>query len=70
MLLTQKEAAHQIRCSKTHLLNIIGGKVRDIPPLRIVRIGRRVLIRPDSLQSWIAEIEARNLEARKVEGLL
>jgi hypothetical protein len=46
-----------MRCSRSHLSNVLNGKVRDVPPLPFVRIGRRVLFRQESLEHWLRQIE-------------
>lgn len=69
VLLTIPEAAHELRCSKTHVHNLIYGKVPDVPPLPVLRIGRRVLIRTEGLKAWMLSVEARETEAQKVAGL-
>lgn len=61
--LTQKvlnltEAAALVRCSRAHLCNILHGKVRGVPRLPSVRIGRRVLFRRESLERWLQQVEA------------
>jgi excisionase family DNA binding protein len=56
-LLTVAEAARELRCSKGHVHNIIHGKVPDVPPLPILRIGRRVLIRHEGLKAWMLSVE-------------
>jgi excisionase family DNA binding protein len=58
-VLTVKEAALMLRCSKAHLCNVVNGKVAGVPHLPAVRIGRRVLFRRDSLEHWLREIESR-----------
>jgi excisionase family DNA binding protein len=58
------EAARFVRCSRSHLSNVIKGKVRDVPHLPSVRIGRRVLLRQESLEQWLRQIEG---EEPKVE---
>jgi len=58
-VLTVKEAALMLRCSKAHLCNVLNGKVAGVPHLPAVRIGRRVLFRRDSLEQWLREIESR-----------
>ena len=68
-ILTVAEAARELRCSKTHLHNVIHGKVPGLPPLPVLRIGRRVLVRAEGLHAWMAELEARNVEAQKLTGL-
>ena len=56
-LLTVAEAARELRCSKGHVHNIIHGKVPDVPPLPVLRIGRRVLIRHEGLKAWMFSVE-------------
>jgi excisionase family DNA binding protein len=58
-LLTLTEAARELRCSKTHIHNIIAGKVNDLPPLPVLRLGRRRLIRQHALTNWMLSLEAR-----------
>ena len=57
-ILNLAEAAKLVRCSRAHLCNVISGKVRGIPHLPTVRIGRRVLFRRESLEQWLREVEA------------
>lgn len=57
-ILTLAEAALFVRCSRAHLCNIINGKVRGIPYLPSVRIGRRVLFRRESLERWLQQVES------------
>ena len=68
-ILTIAEAARELRCSKAHVLNIIHGKVNDLPPLPVLRIGRRVLIRGAALSAWMLAVETRETEARRLSGL-
>jgi excisionase family DNA binding protein len=68
-VLTIGEAACELRCSKAHVHNIIHGKVPDLPPLPVLRIGRRVLIRRDGLEAWMLSLEAREIEAQRLTGL-
>lgn len=67
-VLTVAEAARELRCSKAHVHNIINGRVPDLPPLPVLRIGRRVLIRHDGLKTWMLSVEARGIEAQKIAG--
>jgi excisionase family DNA binding protein len=57
-LLTLQEAALFIRCSKTHLLNVLHGRVPNVPPLPCVRIGRRILVRREAIQRWLLTVES------------
>lgn len=59
-LLTVAEVANELRCSKAHLSNILAGRVRGCAPLPSVRLGRRTLIRRDSLLQWIQQSEHAN----------
>ena len=52
------EAAALVRCSRAHLSNVVNGKVRGIPRLPAVRIGRRVLFRRESLEQWLQQLES------------
>lgn len=58
VMLTLKEAADVIRCSKAHLQNVIKGRVENVPPLPHVRIGRRILVRRESLDKWLLAVES------------
>lgn len=68
VLLTVAEAARELRCSKAHVHNIIHGKVEGMPPLPVLRIGRRVLIRYEGLKAWMLSVETREIEAQKLTG--
>jgi len=57
-VLNLAEAAALVRCSRAHLCNIVHGKIPGIPLLPTVRIGRRVLFRRESLEQWLAAVEA------------
>jgi excisionase family DNA binding protein len=67
-VLTVAEVARELRCSKAHVHNIIHGKVPDLPPLPVLRIGRRVLIRHEGLRAWMLWIEGREGELKRGEG--
>jgi hypothetical protein len=67
-VLTVYEVARELRCSKAHVHNIIAGKVPNLPPLPVLRIGRRTLVRTEGLRAWMSELEAREIEAQKLTG--
>jgi excisionase family DNA binding protein len=52
--LTVQEAAAELRCSKAHVHNLINGRVRGVPPLPAVRLGRRKVVRRATLVAWAA----------------
>jgi excisionase family DNA binding protein len=54
-LLTVKEVAQLLHCSKAHVCNAVAGRVHGCEPIPAVRLGRRTLIRRASLLSWIEQ---------------
>jgi excisionase family DNA binding protein len=67
-LLTMAELARELRCSRNYVYRVIGGKVPSLPPLPILRIGRRVLIRHAALLRWMIWLENRELERQRASG--
>ena len=57
-LLTLAEAAALLHCSKTHIGKAVLGRVRGCPPIPAVSLGRRKLIRRESLRQWIESNES------------
>jgi len=51
-ILTVKEVAEELRCSKAHVCNAINGKVKGVSPLPAISMGRRKLVRRNSLEQW------------------
>ena len=43
-----------------HLSNVLNGHVASLPPLPHVCVGRRKLIRRDSLDEWLGTVEAQS----------
>jgi excisionase family DNA binding protein len=56
-ILTIKEAAMVLRCSKAHVSKLLAGKVAGLCPLPYIPLGRRKLIRSSALQQWMAKAE-------------
>ena len=52
-ILTASEVARALRCSKAHVHNLINGKVHGTLPLPTVTLGRRRLVRRESLDQWL-----------------
>jgi excisionase family DNA binding protein len=52
-VLTVKEVARELRCSKGHIFNAIAGRLRNVTRLPAIRMGRRKLIRRRTLEQWI-----------------
>jgi hypothetical protein len=57
-VLTTREGALALRCSKAHFCNLINGKVAGVPQIPSVRLGRRALVRKTTLVSWIEQVES------------
>ncbi len=56
-ILTLREAAAFLNCSKAHLSHAINGRIAGIPILPHISIGRRKLILRSSLLEWMERIE-------------
>jgi hypothetical protein len=67
-LLTLREAARELRCSRTHLFDILQGRVGRVPPLPAFRFGRKLFIRRLQLQAWVQSLEDRECEDRYASG--
>jgi excisionase family DNA binding protein len=57
-VLTTREGAQVLRCSKAHFCNLLNGRVAGLPQLPSVRLGRRRLVRKATLARWIEQVEA------------
>lgn len=58
-LLTTEEAIRIVRVSKAHFSKASRGKIKRVPPLPCVQIGRRNLYRRRALETWIRSLEVR-----------
>lgn len=47
-----------LRCSKAHVHNLINGKVPGAQPLPCLHLGRRRLVRHESLLRWLKASES------------
>ena len=56
-VLTIKEVAVILRCSKAHVCKVINGQVAGTPRLPSIGLGRRKLVRRASLLQWLSENE-------------
>jgi excisionase family DNA binding protein len=52
-LLTLSDAAELLHCSKAHVCKAVNGRVRGCAPIPCVSLGRRRLIRRESLRQWL-----------------
>lgn len=51
--LTLAEVAHVLHCSKAHVCNAVAGRLSGCAPIPSVSLGRRKLVRRQSLSEWI-----------------
>ena len=56
-LLTINDVAKLLHCSKAHVCNAVAGRLRGCPPIPAVHLGRRTLIRRETLLHWIEKNE-------------
>jgi excisionase family DNA binding protein len=54
-ILSLAEVAELLHCSKAHVCNAIRGRVKGVTPLPAISMGRRKLVRRESLKAWLAE---------------
>lgn len=57
LVLTIGEVAELLRCSKAHVQNLLAGKVSGAAVLPFMPLGRRKLIRRESLLLWMERAE-------------
>jgi excisionase family DNA binding protein len=60
-ILTAEDAAKRLKVSKGQFSKLINGKIRGVPRLKFARLGRRVLVREETLDEWLREVEACNV---------
>jgi hypothetical protein len=53
-LLTLLEVAALLHCSKAHVSNVIAGRVPGCTPIPALCLGRRKLVRRETLAAWVA----------------
>jgi len=52
-ILTLREVAVVLRCSKAHAAKLLNGEIHGLPPLTRVAMGRRKVVRRDWLETWM-----------------
>lgn len=72
-LLTLADVARYLHCSKAHVCNAVAGRLPGCPPIPVVSLGRRKLVRRETLVSWIERNELAasnaNLPSSPVRGV-
>ena len=52
-ILTLPEVARRLRCSKGHVSKLLKGRVRGVPALTHMAMGRRKVVRREWLEAWL-----------------
>jgi hypothetical protein len=63
-LLTLADVARLLHCSKAHISNAVAGRVPGCPPIPAVSLGRRKLVRRETLAAWIERNEQGGSDAK------
>jgi excisionase family DNA binding protein len=58
-ILTIREVAEVLRCSKAHVCNVLRGRVQGLPKLNHLALGRRKLVRREWLDQWMEASKTR-----------
>ncbi len=62
-LLTLANAAELLHCSKAHVCKAVSGRIQGCPPIPALSLGRRKLIRRETLRQWIEKNERVTADA-------
>jgi hypothetical protein len=62
-LLTRSEVIVRLRVTPGHFSKIVNGKVKGLPRLPAVLLGRRQLFREETIDAWLREVEALSCNA-------
>lgn len=68
-LLTLPEVARLLHCSKAHVGKVIDGRVRGCEAIPCIRLGRRKLVRRESLAGWIEKNESATMGTSPVSDV-
>jgi excisionase family DNA binding protein len=64
LLVSRAEAAEILGLTKPQLYELTRSRSRIVHKLPVVRIGKRLCFRRESLERWIAELESSAAEVR------
>jgi hypothetical protein len=56
-ILTREEAMEKLRLKPSFFSKIVNGKVKGLPRIPSVQLGRKQLFREESLNEWVAKVE-------------
>jgi hypothetical protein len=60
VVLTRAETMKRLRMKPAFFSKLTSGKVKGVPPLPCVRVGRKQLFLEESLNKWMIEVEAKS----------
>ena len=52
-ILTIRDVAERLRCSKAHVSKLLLGEVEGVPAITHVAMGRRKVVREEWLEQWM-----------------
>ncbi len=58
-LLTRAETIARLRLKPAFFSKIANGKVKSLPRLKVVQMGRRQMFREETIEQWILDVEAQ-----------
>jgi hypothetical protein len=56
-VLTRKQTMEMLHVKPAFFSKLVNGKVPGLPPLRYIRVGRRLLFLKSSIDEWLLEAE-------------
>jgi Helix-turn-helix domain len=56
-ILTAKEVAAELRCSKAQVYRLINGEVAGVRPLPALSLGRKKVVQRSSFEAWKRTVE-------------
>ena len=62
-ILTIDEVALELKCSRSHVYNLINSRVPGVKPLPVIALGRKKLVRREALEVWKLANETNPLGA-------
>lgn len=65
---TLNEVTTLLQCSKAHVSKLVNGQIAGVPRLPVIQIGRRKLVRRESLEVWLREAEGSAGESSPVSA--
>jgi hypothetical protein len=63
-ILTREETMARLRLKPAHFSKLVNGRIKGLPTLACLRIGRRQLFRDETVEAWVRDVEAKCSTAR------